>query len=410
MDYKENHSMRRSSRTACAIALVWCLFLVPVTAQQGHNPGTGTPATPVATAEAGSGWQVAEVAPLEIEGSALALSPDGAWLAGVADPQVFCVWHVEDLEGSCVDTTERMDLNSFAWAPDSSAVAFSYDAYRLLVDSDIMVYELADESLHAVTEDDYAGRLLFSSDDTESFPVDVMPAWSPDSQSLVFSRVMSPLPDPAETSVARVGRDGGEVSILTTHVVPAGIYTPMRVLGDDSVIYAIASADRNDPDNGIWRLEPDGSTTQLIPVSADDEYPGAILTDAWEGNGEFRITGFSPLLAGDFNASPSNGFVWFSSTGDLEPLPAPDDDQHQRAFIGTLSPDGGTVLALLTGPDGLAIQLTGPASSTTELPEAEPVSGHHPTYIAPDWSNTHRVLVQPLAGPVSYLLTLEPVN
>lgn len=270
------------------IALLGCVALIsvtlsPVTAQQGHNPSVDEPkaATPDATTVAETGWQVADVRPLEIDGLALALSPDGAWLAGVGDVSTFCVWRMEDLEQTCVDTDEQIELNSLAWAPDSSAVAFSFDAFRLMVDCDLMVYDLADGALHNVTDDGVQGNLGFD-DKGEPISVDVMPAWSADSQSLIFARGPWPAGDTQATTIASVPREGGEVTTLATlKGVPFAIFTPLKVLASGTVLYAFGASDISEPANGIWRLDPDGTTTQLISGTQDDDFPIPVVTDAW---------------------------------------------------------------------------------------------------------------------------------
>lgn len=401
-------------------ALMGCLALIsvsltPVLAQQAHNPpgdNPESPATPGA-AVATSGWQVANVTPLAIDGSAVALSPDGAWLAGVAGPKVLCVWRVDSLERTCVDTEESIEINSLAWAPDSSAVAFSFDAFRLFVDSDLMVYDVADGTLSNVTDDGHDGNMGFGDDTTEAFPVDVMPAWTADSQTLIFSRGIWPIPDTAESTVASVARTGGDVTTLATHRgVPFAIFTPLKVLASGTVMYTIAASDLDEPANGIWQFDPDGTKTQLISGTRDDDFPSPVVTDAWEGDGELRIAALSPILAGQFSTTQPWAFTWSSVTDTIEPLTTPADDPGRHAFAGTLSPDGGTLLTLLTGAQGPALQLTGPANSITDLPEVdEPMSGGpRPTYLAPDWANPTTILVQRTVGDTAYLVTVEPVS
>ncbi len=85
----------------------------------------------------GAGWRAAEEREITVEGQPVLLSPDGGWLAGSGPEDSFCVWEVATLDAACDGEGLAIRPETIAWAPDSSAVAFSLNAVQLLTDSDL---------------------------------------------------------------------------------------------------------------------------------------------------------------------------------------------------------------------------------------------------------------------------------
>ncbi len=55
-----------------------------------------------------SDWVVSDQRVLEVDGTPVALCPNGAWIAGPAsDGERFCVWDVETLEPTCDGRSSR---------------------------------------------------------------------------------------------------------------------------------------------------------------------------------------------------------------------------------------------------------------------------------------------------------------
>src|SRR5690606_13981681 len=121
-------------------------------------------------------------------GSPITMSPDGAWIAGIGPEFALCIWDVATMEPTC-DQAERIPIaaESLVWSPDSTAVAFTEDAFRSAYESDIHVYEVGVSESVNITDDGIEGG-LFDLPDEGPLPGDVMPVWTSDSQSLVFAR------------------------------------------------------------------------------------------------------------------------------------------------------------------------------------------------------------------------------
>jgi WD40 repeat protein len=396
-----------SSRFA---TLFWVLVLTITTvttsaAQQGHSPFAATP-----VAETVSGWQVAEVTPLDLEGTPLTLSPDGSFIAGVSVDGGFCIWSVPDLNPTCAGADLDIDPDSLAWAPDSSAIAFSVQAYRLIIDGDIFVFELADGGIHNVTDDGLV-RMIVTDGEESPAPVDVMPAWTPDSAGIVFSRTVYDDREELSNELMRVPRTGGEPeTLLSLRGLPGSIYLPLRVLADGSVLYTVGFNDQSEPQNGIWRLSPQGEATQLMPGDANAEFPIPVINGVWEDNGEIRIVGHSPVLLQQLDLESPVAFTWSSVTGEPEPVIAEVDSTTKRVYSGEFSPDGGTLLTLERSVNlWPQVSLYGPTTSTVVLPEISAEIGPgRPIFTFINWSSANLVLVPPVLTDGGYLLEMKP--
>lgn len=390
------------------------LAVSTASARQGVSPfGEATPVATAASTDATQGWKVAEAVALDLDGRVAALSPDGKWLAGIGPDRELAIWSVPGFEQTLVPFHEPIDIDSIAWSPDSTAIAFSLEAFLQGIDGDIFVYELADETIHNLTDDGYEGG-YFTTDGTESFPIDVMPAWTPDSQAIVFARsVWEKGADSIPTEIARISRAGGDVEILLTiEARPFSIFTPMRVLTDGSIVYTFAFSDMDDAMNGIWKLDPDGNTSQLLSGTGADAFPISVLLDVSAGESELQISGISAALSGANDVTRPWLFSWSSDVG--EPVPVADVDftDPVRPFTAFWSPDGGTMLVIgrmLEGEGEITVETIGPASELTLLPISSGATSRGPRWIRPTWSIENTVLIPSVAG-TPYLLTMEPVD
>jgi WD40 repeat protein len=404
------HLQRRISRRAVSLGLAGAIAGASAAhARQGISPYAE--ATPVEPAADALGWRIGEVTALDLEGAPCALSPDGQWLAGVGPDREFCIWSTVDLQPTLVPFQEAIDVDSIAWAPDSTAVAFGVEAFRHGIDGDIFVYELADETIRNLTDDGFDGG-YFMTDETESFPIDVMPAWTADSQAVMFAR--SPWGDVESipTDIALIPRAGGDVeTLMSVEARPFSIFTPMRVLADGSIVYTFASSDVDDPMNGIWHLDPDGTTTLLVPGTSTADYPTPVLLDAWADSSELRVAALSAPV---FNALDANRpwlFTWSSNEDEPVAIGPMDVQDPVRPFSACWSPDGGTMLVIgrLPQDQGETMETVGPVSELTILPEATGGSSLGPRWIRPFWSAGNTVFI-PAIGGAPYLVTMLPVE
>jgi hypothetical protein len=397
-------------RAVAAVIVTITMTVPPLAAQQGHSPFQATPVAGDVT-----GWQVAEVTPLDIAGTAVSLSPDGTTIAGFDPDARLCFWTVPNLEQTCADAPPgepvRIDPDSIAWAPDSSAVAYSVPAYQFFIDGDIYVVDRESGTTSNITDDGIEDVSLMA-EDAEPTPIDVMPAWTPDSAAIVFSRTVWDDREEMSNEIMRVPRDGSEPeTLLSLAGLPAAIYLPMRVLSDGSILYTVGFSDLDEPTNGLWMLSPDGEATQLMPGNAEAAFPTPLVNDVWEGDGELRVAGFSPLLVSQSDPTTQVSFVWSSVTGEAVPIEGSTGDTPGILFAGAISPDGQTLLSI-ERPIGQMplVALQGPETSATELAEFDAETGPgRPRYITATWSDTNLVLISPVLTDGAYLVTVEPM-
>src|SRR5699024_2831220 len=116
--------------------------------------------------------------------------------------------------------------------------------------------------------------------DAADVPVDLYPAWSPDSKNLVFARTMWGKAI-VGTSLMTLSRDGGtpEERVVVQPEYPMSIFSPVWWLENDAILFAQWMGDLDHKDNGVWRLEPDDTLTHLIPGDVESGIPGAGIAD-----------------------------------------------------------------------------------------------------------------------------------
>jgi hypothetical protein len=385
------------------VAFTTVLWLTGAASVAGSMAADGEPV---------SGWRVIYVARINVEGSPVALSPDGAWMAGTTDDDQVCIWAVADLAATCTPEIRRVDPDSFAWAPDSSAVAFSALTLFLGGDSDIHVLDTSG-ALTNVTDDGFDDQLqeLGAEQPSAPVPVDLMPAWTPDSTAIVFSRVLWNSDDPT-TDIMTVPRAGGEPTLLGRVDRPTAIYMPMHVLRDGAILYAVGTPqDPDDTVGGIWRLDPDGTTTQLIPGHASTEFPVPAIADVSERDDGYVISGYSVTYSATIDPDFYIAFSWSSAGGEPDLVAPVTKDDRARVQAAVFSPDGGSTVQLTALPeDGFAVEVVGPATSATPLPVRgdEDLSGERARFPVPTWSVNDTVLVPATVDTDPLLVTMAP--
>jgi len=284
----------------------------------------GTPA--LAQTPADDAWTVTNEQRIEVEGIPLTLSPDGAWIAGVGEERTtFCVWEVATLDPTCDGGFGTpITHQSIVWSPDSTAVAFSLDAPILLRDSDIYVFEVADGAVTDLTPDDPDGtgadqiRMDQSKMDAP-VPIDLYPAWSPDSQELVFARTMWGSEEEPGTTLMTIPRAGGEPEEVLTlkPAEPMLIFSPIVWQADGTILFSDWRVDRSDPQAGLWRLSTEVGLDQVFPT-AGSAVPGALIADVTADG--TRASVVSMLNRGQFMLEP--GTIYFDvdlTDGTAEP-------------------------------------------------------------------------------------------
>lgn len=332
-----------------ALALMAILALLPglVIAQQGHSPIQATPAaSPVA--EPATEWSVDRIGVVSVDGSPVTMSPDGASVAGIGPEKQLCVWNLPALEPTCEEPSGRnINPDSIVWSPDGTAIAFTLDVFLRGEESDLFVYEIETGVSANLTDDGVEGSLFSGGDNDATMLVDVMPAWTHDSQSLIFVRSDFTLEEPG-THLMSISRAGGEPVLLeTVSDFPFAIFTQMHLLDDDSLLFALGPGDLDDPDTGIWLLASDGELTQVMSAPAGSDFSLPVVTDVHERDGAVRVAAYSYAGLTQGRGTAPFAFILDLGTGDVLPLES--DDPFRQIGPTIFSPDGAAMFSVTPG-------------------------------------------------------------
>lgn len=396
------------------------LALVSIASLVGASATAAQEAAPHGRPGDVNGWRVADERELDIDGELISLSPDGQWIAGLGSDSDFCVWDIASLDPACTSASLPIARESMAWAPDSSAVAFSLDFARFFAESDIFVFDIDTGKLANLT-DDGVDDVSLESPRTEAGPllIDLFPTWSLDSKELTFGRTDWSA-ETLTTTLMTVSVDGGEPTELLTLETnyPFLVSSPMRWLESGSLLYTSWPADLDDPDAGLWIYEPGGDNVQILKGTSADDYPVPLATDVYEDNGKTVVLGFSALLNAelDRDRDRSIGFALDLETGDTASLEEvvgidnTDAEIDERTLIfapARMSPDGSTLILGISqlGPGTLAIASTETGEPPVSL-DIEPKFQPFWAFQGYTWASNDTILVPLAEGPV-VLLTLE---
>ena len=300
---------------------------------------------PGAHAQRGS-WEVADPVVIDTEGYGPVLSPDGRWVAGVADidTRQICVWKVSNGEQRCNEESERVAEASIAWSPDSRTVAFSQNGHEF--DSDVFVLDVANNSLTNLTEDD-VDDLKARVTASQFVIYDQWPVWSVDGSEIFFLRILNPRDDNGQRTIAagRIVVETGQVlrgPEMTTEEPLAliaeavGVVTPPVWLPDGMAVFAL----RGGQDiTGVWEVDPAGR--EFTRIASDPEIP----------------VGKTPILTGATPDGAYLSFYWLWEDIELEDGPATygylDRDTGELVPIEIDVPNGMVVAAPpRLSPDG----------------------------------------------------------
>jgi hypothetical protein len=365
--------------------------------------GTAAAQTPVTDHQT---WSVTDQQEIEVAGEPASISPDGEWLAGPGDNDNFCIWSLPELEAYCDGEELRPELISIAWAPDSSAVAFSQDAARLLIDSDIAVFDIETRQLTNLTDIPGEARdpLTASAGD---YVADIMPVWTADGSTILFVRAVAG--DSAyNTNIMSVDVQTGDVTpyFLVTPTYFLSIFTPMFLEPDGSLLISINHPDTENQQNGIWRISPGGTRIDR-PFEPDNEFWRSMVTmsDVAADGSYAVLTSHSIMNSGESDESPYA--LLDLESGDLLPIPGEGstfswwDITGEPRFIGEASELYFPVSEFEGGEAALVIGSSTPYALAPLPADTQLRTGIH-------WSESGKFLIPTSGGGT--ILTVEPAN
>ncbi len=346
-------------RRAIATTLLACLVaaMLPVWPVSAQTP-EATEAPPFLP------WSVTDVRSFEVDGTPVALSPDGRWIAGTGPGETsICAWSVETLEPTCaghdLDVQAHPISGGLAWAPDSSAVAFINGDWRDLEPTDVMLFDVERGWLRNITQTAISGRLL----------IHTGPAWTADSSRIVYAET-----DPAATdsppSIIYYDRR------LTIGVpVPLedafSIYAPVVTLPDDSVLFRIDTAPEGIENAGIWRVDPDGGN--LSRVFGGEDGPPVIdrpVVTGVSGNGAYLTVASQTAIE---RLAISDAFYLVTvDSGEVRPVTLDDGQVVSQPVFGRAA----RFLLVQDGArHGVSLRVMEPSSEETQVLDGVVLTG-----------------------------------
>jgi Tol biopolymer transport system component len=338
-------------------------------------------------------------------GKVISRSPDGRWLAA-EQGQELCIYHTATLaEQRCLQfEAGPIDSQHLAWSPDGLRIAFTEHAFLFAIDADLWVLNLVDGILTNRTDDGVSGRLRPDQAD-EQAQLDTLPSWSPDGDTLLFSRVPADL---GRTEIYQIGADDGAPTPLLTasSTHPFALVAPPVRSVEGRIVYALWVGAAGDPANGLWVAEQHGRDATQIAFPAD-RLSGPLRPLGVSADGTQALILDSAATTASADASGAPLLLLDLNQGSVEPLrPAtgatPGDAQVVKAI---LSPDRTKLLYVYR--DGaaahLAVRDLAGANEQRLLSDETSAIGFVPTSgLGLDWAIDNTIFVA--TGPQGGLL------
>lgn len=281
-------------------------------ALEGALTATAQAATPIPLADVDvSTINVASVTRLDLVAgpgnrSAL-LAPDGRQFVHSAVNSL-CLYEATT-EVRCVDLEAyevRLDPETIRWSLDSRYIAFTEDFFRFLHDPDIWLWDTTTDTLNNLTDDGERRISLAESDDFEG-DIDLLPTWLPDGSptgTLTFLRYpnRTDRDTVAQPEIYTISLDGNDLTQVGTLSVEDNwaVYS-MSAFGNQ-LMYIYAAAKIDNPNNGIWLSDSDGSSSEQIVAAGGEIYLHA--AGAYP-SGTILVNNPASLRIGDFSPETS---------------------------------------------------------------------------------------------------------
>ncbi len=384
--------------TSCAVLMITLL------AGCGSGGAVSIPAPPSAS-KAATELNVSAQRDLKIDNTQIiSLSPDGKWLAALRDRSA-CIIAVDTLADKvCAEmTTGPLDSRSFVWSPDSQRLAFTEDLLRYMYESDIWMLSVDNGQLTDLTPDGIFGSVLKLPQDSAT-TLDSMPGWSPDSQTLIFSRS-----DRANgsTTLYRISVKGGspEKILDIAGSGPIAVWYGPRWLGNGKIVYTINHPKQSEPTNGIWLADSNGQNAKQL-LAPDQQLGAPFLADV-SATGDRAMVFYSGAFQYAAHTNVSYWALLDLTSGQTVPLkPAA---EFLYVANATFSPDGSKIIYIYRTADNQTQAMVRGVQSGTDsslLTQAAPLgTTTNSTVQGLDWANNDTVYAAAAPG-AGTLLTL----
>jgi hypothetical protein len=347
---------------------------------------------------------------VDLEGKLVSLSPDGRRLAATQSDRL-CIYSSDTLaQTSCIqsDAVAQVDRGSFAWSPDGARLAFTENFARFLIESDVWVLDAEANRLTDLTDD---GNHRFKLGE-DNAALDILPAWSSDGATLLFSRTAF-LGGDATTSLYRMPANGGEPTRLAAiNDLPATVAYSLFWAGEDRpIFYTVMKNKLTDNANGVWTIQPDGSDArQLLGITDPDLGPPFLMEVSASGD-KALILYFQAALQYATRDDTPYWAVLDIESGALTPLQKTDHEEGHAGGVrrAIFSPDGSKLLYTnVVLPSRCEIIVRDVASTTDNilLTLDEPCGWYADFGQGLDWAGDDTLFLTLINGSRGLLLTL----
>ena len=297
------------------------------------------PAPPSAS-KAAADLKVTTQRDLKIEGTRLiSLSPDGKWLAAMRGTSA-CIIAVDTLaDKQCAEvTTGVLDRQSFVWSPDSQRIAFTEDLPRRMIESDIWTLAVDSGQLTDLTPDNMSGGIFKLPKDSPDM-LDTMPGWSPDGQSLIFSRSDR---NSGSTTLYRISVKGGspEKILDAPGSGPLAMWYGPRWLSTGKIVYTVYYPKQTEPTNGVWLADRNGQNAKQL-LAPDPQLGVPILADV-SAKGDRALIWY--IGAAQYGAKPNVAWVALLDLNNGETVPLKPAVEFLGPTNAAFSPDGSKII------------------------------------------------------------------
>ena len=257
------------------------------------------------------------------------LSPDGNWLSfnrdterDAIDNDQVCAYHIDDRIVRCQDVRNELDHHeSHSWLLDSSGFLLHEDWSRLLMESDIWYFDVANETLRNLTDDNVRGNALFG-DDREAANLDYAAIAQPGTDNIYFFRSLL---GTEQTFIMRMTLDDTEPTRIldVTDMIGPLTYTGTHTIdfSPDGSQLVMIGQDRRNNRSTIWVVDvtdegiaAQDDRTPIFDFQLFDDDTGdatGFPSIGWEGT--------TPLFPAEVRWQGNERLAFFAQT-DITPL------------------------------------------------------------------------------------------
>lgn len=214
------------------LSLILAGFMVLLVIVPGGFAAPDVQAEPVDV----SGLEIVETTEIDLVAGPMMtsayLAPNGEYFARfqrVEGAIAVCIHALDgDITGCAEAPIRNYDSGSVRWSPDSTKLVFAQDFLRMFIDSDIWLVDAETFTARNITDDGTDELDIFGGDDdVELPPVDLLPMWGADSESVYFIRyTLTNAANRNRPELYRLNLDSGTEEVVERFatVAPLAIY------------------------------------------------------------------------------------------------------------------------------------------------------------------------------------------